>query len=62
MPRLFLLLFAMAVSLSAVLGLSGCGGGTGFFNQPPQSYTVKVIATDMKTGAAASTNVILTVQ
>ena len=62
MPRLFLVLFAMALSLGAVLGLSGCGGGTGFFNQPAQSYTVKVTATDVKTGAAVSTNVSLTVQ
>ena len=62
MPRLFVALFAVALSLGAVLGLSGCGGGTGFFNQPAQSYTVKVIATDVKTGAAASTNVTLTVQ
>jgi trimeric autotransporter adhesin len=62
MPRLFVALFAAALSLGAVLGLSGCGGGNSLLNQPAQSYTVKVIATDMKTGAAASTNVTLTVQ
>jgi len=64
MPRLFVVLLATALSLGAVLGLSGCGAGdgNGFFNQQTQSYTVKVIATDMKTGAAASANVILTVQ
>jgi hypothetical protein len=53
---------AVVESLGAVLGLSGCGGGSGFFNRPAQSYTVKVIAMDMKTGAAASTNVTLIVQ
>jgi hypothetical protein len=64
MPRLFVVLFAATLSLGAVVGLNGCGArdGNGFFNQPAQSYTVKVIATNMKTGAAASTNVILTVQ
>jgi hypothetical protein len=63
MPRLFLVLFAAALSLGAVLGLSGCGtSGNGFFNQSVQSYAVKVIATDMKTGAAVSANVTLTVQ
>jgi hypothetical protein len=62
MPRLFVVTFAAALSLGAVLGLSGCGGGNGFFNQPAQSYTVKVIATDMQTGATASTNVTLSVQ
>jgi hypothetical protein len=45
-----------------VLGLSGCGAGSGFFNQPAQSYTVKVIATDKQTNATFSTNVTLTVQ
>jgi hypothetical protein len=44
-----------------LLCLSG-GGGNGFFNQPAQSYVVRVIATDMKTGFAASTNVTLTMQ
>jgi hypothetical protein len=29
--------------------------------QPAQTYIVKVIATDMKTGAAVSTNITLTV-
>ncbi|HWZ50728.1 MAG TPA: MBG domain-containing protein [Granulicella sp.] len=62
MPRLFVALFVAALSLTSVLGLSGCGGGNGFFNQAAQTYTVKVIATDMKTSAAASTNVTLTVQ
>jgi hypothetical protein len=64
MPRLFVVLFAMALSLGAVLGLSGCvsGDGNGFFNQSVQSYTVKVIATDRKTGATASANVTLSVQ
>jgi hypothetical protein len=60
MPRLFLGLLAAILSLGALLGLSGCGGG--FFNQPAQSYAVMVIATDVKTGASVSTNVTLTVE
>jgi hypothetical protein len=62
MPRLLVVLFAMAVSMGAVLGLSGCGSDAGFFNQPAQSYTVTVIATDLTTNATVSTNVTLTVQ
>jgi hypothetical protein len=52
----------MALSLGAILGLSGCGTSNGFFDQRPQVYIVKVSATDLKTGAVASTNVTLTVQ
>ena len=62
MPRPFLMLGVIALSLGAILGLSGCGTGAGFFNQSPQTYTVKVTATDTKTGAIAATNVTLTVQ
>jgi hypothetical protein len=62
MPRPFLMLGIIALSLGAILGLSGCGTSNGFFNQIPQTYTVKVTATDIKTSTAASTNVTLTVQ
>ncbi len=62
LPRPFLMLGVIALSLGAILGLSGCGTGAGFFNQSPQTYTVKVTATDTKTGAIAATNVTLTVQ
>jgi hypothetical protein len=62
MPRLWVMLIAMAVSLGAVLGLTGCGGGSGFFNQPAQSYNVTVIATDLQTNATVETNLTLTVQ
>jgi hypothetical protein len=62
MPRLFLALGMTALSLGAILGLSGCGTNNGFFEQSPQTYTVAVTATDIKTGATASTNVTLTVQ
>jgi hypothetical protein len=44
------------------LGLSSCAGGSGFFNQPAQSYTVQVTATDTQTSATVSTNVTLVVQ
>jgi hypothetical protein len=52
----------IALSLGAILGLSGCGTSDGFFNQSPHTYTVKITATDIKTSAVASTNVTLTVQ
>jgi hypothetical protein len=59
-PRLSMVLFAL--SLGAVLALSGCGTSNGFFTQQVQSYTVTVIATDMRNGITASTNVILILQ
>ncbi|HWZ50949.1 MAG TPA: putative Ig domain-containing protein [Granulicella sp.] len=62
MPGLLAVLLAAALSLAAAMGLSGCGGGNGFFNQASQSYTVTVTATDVTTHVQASTNVILTVQ
>ena len=62
MPRLLLVLLVATLSMGGVLGLSGCGSGAGFFNQTAQSYTVTVIATDLKTNATVSTNVTLTVQ
>jgi hypothetical protein len=60
--HLSVLLGVLVLSLGVVLGLSGCGGSNGFFSQAPQTYTVKVTATDVNTGVAVSTNVILTVQ
>jgi Putative Ig domain/Bacterial Ig-like domain (group 3) len=62
MPGLLGVLLATALSLAAAMGLCGCGGGDGFFNQASQSYTVTVTATDGTTHVQASTNVILTVR
>ena len=61
MPGLPVVLLAAALSLGAMVGLSGCGAN-GFFNQVAKNYTVTVTATDVVTGAQKSTNVILTVQ
>jgi sugar lactone lactonase YvrE len=61
MPGLPVVLAAAALSLGAMVCLSGCSSN-GFFNQPAKSYTVVVTATDVVTGAHSSTNVILTVQ
>ncbi|MHB1021315.1 MAG: beta strand repeat-containing protein [Acidobacteriaceae bacterium] len=59
MPRMLTVIVFMALSLGAVVGLSGCGAG-GFFNQKPQTYAVTVTATS---GALQhSTNVTLTVE
>ena len=63
LPGLSVVLAAAALSLGAMVCLSGCGSsGVGFFNQAPKSYTVVVTATDVVTGAHSSTNVTLTVQ
>jgi ABC-type glycerol-3-phosphate transport system substrate-binding protein len=51
----------MLLSLGALLGLSGCGGSSAA-NPTAKSYTVVVTATDVSTGAHASTNVTLNVQ
>jgi sugar lactone lactonase YvrE len=61
MPRLTVGLAVMLLSLGALLGLSGCGGSSAA-NQTAKSYTVVVTATDVSTGAHASTNVTLNVQ
>ncbi len=61
MPGLPVALAAAALSLGALVCMSGCGSG-GFFNQAPTHYTVVVTATDTVTGAHSSTNVTLTVQ
>jgi hypothetical protein len=44
---------ALILSLAAIGGLSGCGSGSGFFGQPPQSYIINVIGT--ATGAGGAT-------
>jgi hypothetical protein len=61
MPGLPMMLAAAALSLGAMVCLSGCASN-GFFNQPATHYTVVVTATDTVTGAHSSTNVTLTVQ
>jgi hypothetical protein len=63
LPSLPVVLAAVALSLGAMVCLSGCGSsGVGFFNQAPKSYTMVVTATDTVTGAYSSTNVTLNVQ
>jgi hypothetical protein len=56
---------ALLLSCAAIGGLTGCGSGSGFFGQPQQSYTIKVLGT--VTGASGATlqhsrTVTLTVQ
>ncbi len=62
LPRLFTMALLTALSIGAVLSVSGCGSQSAFLSPPAQSYTVQVIAADMKTGASVSTTVTLTVQ
>jgi hypothetical protein len=62
MPGLPVVVAAVALSWGAMVCLSGCGRGIGFFNQAPESYTVVITATDTVTGAHSSTNVTLNVQ
>jgi hypothetical protein len=61
MPGLPVMLAAAALSLGAMVCLSGCSSG-GFFNQAAMSYTVVVTATDTVTNTHTSANVTLTVQ
>jgi sugar lactone lactonase YvrE len=59
------LCIALLLSLAAIGGLAGCGNGSGFFGQSPQTYTVNVIGTANGAGGASlqhSTSVTLTVQ
>jgi hypothetical protein len=58
-PGLSVMLAAAALSLGAMVCLSGCGGN-GFFYQAPRSYSVVLTATDTVTNARTSTNVTLT--
>jgi Divergent InlB B-repeat domain len=65
MPRLPLALLVVGLSLGAVLGISGCAGGSTpptTTTAAPQTYTVAVTATDTTTKAQSSTNLTLTVQ
>lgn len=64
MPRLLAVLLAVGISLGAVLGISGCAGGSTIptATTTPQSYTVVVTATDNVTQAKSMTNLTLTVQ
>jgi Bacterial Ig-like domain (group 3)/NHL repeat len=43
----------LILSCAAIGGLTGCGSGSGFFGQPQQTYTIKVIGT--VTGAGGAT-------
>jgi hypothetical protein len=61
MPRLAVVLLAVGLSLSAVLGISGCSGGSAT-TPAAQTYTLAVVATDATTKAQSSTNLTLTVQ
>ena len=61
MPCLTVGLVVVLLSLGTLLGLSGCGGSSAA-NPAAKSYTVVVTATDVSTGAHASTDVTLNVQ
>lgn len=55
----------LVLSLSAIGGLVGCGAGSGYFGQPPQNYTINIIATGTGVSEATQqhlTTVTLTVQ
>jgi sugar lactone lactonase YvrE len=63
--RSLTLCVALLVSLAAIAGLSGCGGRSGFFAQPQQTYTLNVTGTATGAGGATlqhATTVTLTVQ
>jgi len=60
-PGLSVMLAAAALSLGAMVCLSGCGSN-GLFDQAPRSYIVVVTATDTVTNDRTSANVTLTVQ
>jgi hypothetical protein len=60
-PGLSVMLTAAALSLGAMVCLSGCGSN-GFFDKAPRSYNVAVTATDTVTNTHTSANVTLTVQ
>jgi hypothetical protein len=62
MPRLPAVLLAVGLSLGAVLGMSGCAGGSMATKPVAQTYTVVVTATDTTTKVQSSTNLTLTVQ
>jgi uncharacterized protein YceK len=68
LPSFPLLLAAAALSLGAMLGLSGCGNGgsvssgSSSSGQTPTSYTVVATATDATRNALSSTTLTLTVK
>jgi hypothetical protein len=65
MPRLPAVLLAVGLSLGAVLGISGCSGGSvtpATTTAAAQPYTVVVTATDQTTQAQSSLSLTLTVQ
>jgi hypothetical protein len=56
---------ALILSCVAIGCLTGCGSGSGFFGQPQQNYTIKVLGTVTGSGGATlqhSWTVTLTVQ
>jgi predicted secreted protein len=57
--RSFLMVAMAAIALASASGLIGCGSG-GFFNQPPQTYTLTVSGTSGT--ATQSTTLTLTVE
>jgi len=62
--RLLLLALFALLGIGATAGLSGCGGGPGFFGSSQQSYTITVLGTATSGGATLqhSTTVTLTVE
>jgi hypothetical protein len=63
--RLLALSAALILSCVAIGCLTGCGSGSGFFGQPQQNYTIKVLGTVTGSGGATlqhSWTVTLTVQ
>jgi sugar lactone lactonase YvrE len=65
MPRLPAVLLGVGLSLGAVLGISGCSGGSATpaaTTPTAQSYTVQAIATDTTTKAQSMIPLTLTVQ
>ncbi len=58
---LLCLLFIVALSAGAIVGLAGCGAkDTGYFGQQPQTYNISIIATS--SSLQHSTSVTLTVE
>jgi hypothetical protein len=61
LPRLTVAFAVMVLSLGALLGLSGCGGGSSP-SATATTYTVVVTGTDVTTAAHSSINLTLKVQ